>query len=348
MISKLARIGTSGKNPSNAERDLHGVLDKLCHLKPEVERIRVRMWDHKNACINTTELPIVMPDKMAMALWELGPRVFEFIFFGTMTRGQVKEYWDHVANSGAEWFREHPMFTFPRRDCLIPLSTYGDEVNTYRNSEVGTIVVLGWTSDFAYHRTAINRYLLLTTYSDYTASDFTYEDIMGEVGKRITRMVDPVERFPWSDQYQFMFSSNQGDLKFLLQKHYVQPYLNNEFCTFCDCQKTHADVSMTLGDMREEAAHRRTLVTHAEYLRRTTPLNSSLLVRAAHSLSFLCVCVCWSSSLYLELCILILVLYVAGSITSQIPGFHVHRFLHDVLHGQLLGTGKLLNGTAAI
>ena len=49
---------------------------------------------------------------------------------------------------------------------------------------------------------------------------------------------------------------------------------------------------MTLGDMREEAAHRRTLVTHAEYLRRTTPLNSSLLVRAAHSLSFLCVCVC--------------------------------------------------------
>ena len=275
MISKLSKIAASGNQPANAERDLHVILNKLT-IDFEIEEIPVRMWDHKNSRIVAAKMPILMPDKMAEAIWMTSKELFKWIFLGDMSRSEVADYWNHV-HSTSKWFQDHPAASYPR-EGLIPLSLYGDEVNTYKNSEIGVLMVLGWTSDFAYSRAPLNRYLLLTAYSEYISSDFTYRDVMGAVSERIKRMVDINESFPWSGEYNFMFSSNQGDLKFLLQKHYIHLYQNNEFCSWCHCLKTDpaGDASMTLGDMRSEARHRSTCISHDEYMNSTTPETSSL------------------------------------------------------------------------
>lgn len=274
MISRLARIATSGQHPSNAERDLHHILEKLS-LQIQPTEVDVRMWDHKNSRVVWTKVPVIMPDSMASAIWTMGGKdMFHWFFCGDMSHEQIEEYWNHV-HSTSEWFQVHPAATYPRRG-LLPLSLYGDEVATYKNSEVGSIMVLAWTSDFCYNRPPLLRYCLLTTYAEYLESDFTYNDIMSAVCDRIIKMTDIREQFVWSADYTFMFSSNQGDLKYMLHKHKLFSYMSNDMCSWCRCCKVHAQVSMTLGDMREDAAHSSTLISHQEFMQSTTPDESSL------------------------------------------------------------------------
>lgn len=287
MLRRLANIAANGALPNNAERDLHVLLTRTMGLHMEFEEVDVRMWDHKESKIVRTKIPVLMPDQLAMAIWKLGERVFEWFFFGDMSRSDVERYWEHVYST-SEWFQVHPSAHL-RRTGLIPMSLYADEVATYKGTEVGSIMVLGWTSDFCYNRSPLMRYMLLTAYSEYVASDYTYRDIMTAVCARIKFMVDVNNRFPWSSRFTFMFSSNQGDLKYMMQKHNLFPYNSNDFCSLCKCTKSGANVSMTLGDCRENAEHRNTLISHAEYIRATSPEERDLVIM--YIFVFMCGCV---------------------------------------------------------
>lgn len=272
ILRKLAGIATSGRMTSNAERDLHVILEKRSQLKVQLEWVPCRMYDPKNACIVQTSVPVLMPDRLAAAIWALGQDVFEYFFCGGMSRNEIKSYWDHVYDT-SEWYRNHPCST-QNRSCQIPLSFYGDGVTTYKNTEIGNIMVLAWTSDFSYGMDPELQYMLLGTYSEHCASGYTYNDIMRVVCGRVARMQDPSVRHPWSDAYSFVYSSCQGDLKFLRDMHNIHPYTSNRFCSWCQCEKAHQDVGMTLGDMREGAAHWATTVSNEEYLQ-CTPENQS-------------------------------------------------------------------------
>lgn len=269
MVHRLSNIATHGTLPNNAERDLQVLLAKTMGLHMELEDVDVRMWDHKDSKIVQTKIPVLMPDQLATAIWRMWEDVFERFFLGDMSCSDVEHYWNHVYST-SEWFRVHPSVDRPRSG-LIPLTLYGDEVATYKGTEVGSIMVLAWTSDFLFNRSPILRYFLLTAYSEYVASDHTHRDIMTAVCRRITSMVDGSKQFPWSSRFTFMFSSNQGDLKYMLYKHNLFPYNNNDFCSLCKCSKTTQEIGMSLGDFRESAAHIGTLVSHEEYIRATTP-----------------------------------------------------------------------------
>ena len=270
LVSRLSRIAASGKQPSNAERDLHVILQELT-LSIELEEVSARMWDPKRNCIVQSKIPVLMPDQLATAIWEVGKDAFEYVFLGDMDRTAVQKYWDHV-HSTSEWFQSHPAANYERQG-LIPLSLYGDEVQTYKGSEVGTIMVIAWCSDFAFNRSPLHRYMLITTYAQYVACDETYRDLMTAVCANVTKLVDKDSNYPWSGQYQFMFSSNQGDLKFLKENHMVHHYQSNAFCSWRSCVKNDqtGDIGMTLGDFRENAAHRSTLITNEEYMQATLP-----------------------------------------------------------------------------
>ena len=80
-----------------------------------------------------------------------------------------------------------------------------------------------------------------------------------------------------------MFSSVQGDLKWLNDRHNIHPYNAEFFCSWCNCRKVmkrqgeeDIDVSLTLSDFRETAAHRRTVITNEQYLEKTSEDNSPL------------------------------------------------------------------------
>lgn len=277
LVSRLSRIAAQGKQPQNAERDLHVILESMT-LKIEPDEVSVRLWDPKENRVVRAKMPILMPDKMATAIWELGEDVFKHVFLGDMSRDDVKNYWDHL-HSTSEWFRAHPAVSYPR-EGLIPLSLYGDEVQTYKGSEVGTIMVLAWCSDFAFNRSPLHRYLLITTYSEYMSCDETYNDVMAAVCDSIIRMIGNQHSYPWSKEFCFMFSSQQGDLKFLRMKHGIHNYNSNDFCSWCRCMKDDpaGDVSMTLGDFRETATHRSTLISNQQYLQSISPHERCLML----------------------------------------------------------------------
>ena len=227
------------------------------------------MWDPKRSDIFPTRLPVLLPDAMATAIWRQGEELFRWFFFGGV---DARVFWAHTYSTST-WFREHPASSRPWSK-LAPISVYGDEVCTYKNTEVGSVEVLAFSSDFCSRHPPLSRYLLLTCYSEHCASSYTYNDIMEVVADRITRMSDPnhpaYNSYPWRGAgYDFMFSSVQGDLKFLHEKHLVHPFQSNLFCSWCPCRKIDNNISLTIGAMHETAEHRQERVSNAEYLRIT-------------------------------------------------------------------------------
>ena len=278
MVQRLSKIAAQGTRPSNAERDLQTILQKAV-LQVVPEEVHARMWNPKTNTIVRAKVPVLMPDALASAIWKHDPEVFRWLFMADMSAADCRAFWDHTYAS-SEWFRAHPS-SAGDRSGLIPLTLYGDEVCTYKNSEIGNVMVLAWCSDFGHSRPPITRYLLLACYAEHQASVYTYKDLMLEVCKRVTHMVDDAVRHPWSPHYRFMFSSNQGDLKFFKDNHFIHPSNQNRFCSWCECMKDDPDgrPGMTLADFRETALHKSTRITHEEYMRRTTP-DTSLLERS--------------------------------------------------------------------
>lgn len=80
---------------------------------------------------------------------------------------------------------------YPLKSHLVPFSLYGDDVSTYRNSDVGNITVLGWTSDFTWGNSALLRYFPICVHSEHNAiADITMSDIMSHLVPQLKNMFD--------------------------------------------------------------------------------------------------------------------------------------------------------------
>ncbi|CAK9118459.1 unnamed protein product [Durusdinium trenchii] len=110
--------------------------------------------------------------------------------------------------------------------------------------------------------------------------------------------------FGWSDKgYCYMFSSLQGDLKWVHEKYGLHNFRANACCSTCGALKTADDLSMTIADFRPGASHVGTEPNLDEFYA-MDPCIFELATR--------------------------------------------DRVLHDCMHSQLLGTGKVCNGSALI
>ena len=261
LVKRVACIGSEGRHKSNSERDLQRIMKQLS-LEVKIECIPVRTYAPQQGVVVEKNMPIIFPDSMATALWKRGEKVFRHYFFGQVN---ARKFWKHCMDHCA-WFKQHPAAQYNKKSCLIPLSLYGDEVQSYKNSECGVVEVFGWCSDFADGQSPLSRYLPIFCFSEHLLADETWPDIWRGLLPRLHRMVTE-NNFPWSAAgYKFMLSSLQGDLKWLLQRFGVFNYMRNEFCSLCGCCKAHADNSMTVGDMRENASHVSTVRTHEEFM----------------------------------------------------------------------------------
>lgn len=67
---------------------------------------------------------------------------------------------------------------------------------------------------------------------------WTYDDITGPVVQRVQTMVDPSMINAWNgDGYMFVFSSLQGDWKFIKDQYKLHNYRANLFCSTCGVPK---------------------------------------------------------------------------------------------------------------
>lgn len=261
-----------------------------------------RMWNIAESKIEIQQHPVLFPLDLATALYEKGENIFQPCLICDV---DPQAYWKHCSEC-CEWFQNHPAKDYPRKDRLIPLSLYGDDVCTYKNSEVGSISVISWTSDFSYKNPSLLRYWPIAVFSEHTASEHTYPDIMKVVTENIRDMVDPTCLHSWSSTgYCFMLSSLQGDLKWVHDHYKLHNYRKNNPCSTCGACKVHENPSMQISDFRETAAHIGSQPDLEEF-------------------------------------------YADLPHEFTLPGAHPSRVLHDSMHSQLLGTGKVANGSCLV
>ena len=249
-------MGTSGKHAKNCERDFHTMLKTFSkRFGATIEVVKARMYNHETSQVEWQDIACLFPDTMAAALFQQGPRVWNHTMFGNRPPQEVLQYWEHCKQH-CDWFRGSTCYDYPNLSKLIGMSFYGDDIAAYKASETGSITCLGWSSDLSYKNSSMTRYFPICVYPDYSATEWTHDDIMSHVIARVRDMVDPEVIHIWSeDGSQFVFSSLQGDLKFVRDQYHLHDYRSNEFCSLCGAVKSHMDVSMTLADFRENASH---------------------------------------------------------------------------------------------
>ena len=280
-MARVAALGGHGASAQNCERDTHVLLRAAgITLDAPISKIKVRMYNHKKGRELPEDMFVIWPDDLAACIWRRGEDVFREFFCGTE---DISAYWDHHARF-CDWFKKHPMANHQPRSHLLPFSLYGDGINVFKQTQSGTVEVLGWTSDFVPTNHPMKRYLLINVYSEHHATESTFEDLMQALVPRLCRMVDPNAVFPWTASgYQWMFSSVQGDLAWICSKFQLFQYRSNEFCSLCPCVKNHPDVSMTLADFRESAAHRQTRYAHEDFISMTEEESRNLSTQSGQS-----------------------------------------------------------------
>ena len=274
----------------------------------QIDTCKVPLFNPKTELEFERALDVLYPDVLAEAIFNHSEDLFCKLFFAGTDAAQ---YWQHCEQY-APWWREHPASKVepPKRGKLIPLSLYGDEVQSFRNTEGGVVSVLAWSSDLSAGQPPLSRYFPISCIPDHYCVDRTYIELFKNVAKRLQVMCDPEqhEHFAWSAKgYQFVYSSTQGDLKWVCEKFSLHNYRKNGFCSRCACCKNHEDLGMTLGCFDINSTHRTTRINHEGFFAGIVPGDFHPVF--------------------------------------SIPGARLERVLHDVCHSQLLGTGKALNGS---
>lgn len=247
VVARLARVGGEGKFPGNAERDTHRLLHKLKpYLDAAISYKDVRLVDPSTFEVSWQKLPMILPHDLCLALWKQGEHIFRHCLFGDLTGEQVSAYWDHVEQS-CEWFQRHPAKSWPCRKNLAGVSTYGDEVQAYKNSDCGSVAVCAWTADLAYLNDPLLRYFPVAVWSEHTESEYTYQDVIRYVVRSFRKLGDRTADFPWLHHgYLLAFTSAQGDLKWINDRMGMHNFRSNDFCSRCFCVKVAASVYETL------------------------------------------------------------------------------------------------------
>lgn len=133
------------------------------------------------------------------------------------------------------------------------------------------------------------------------------QDILAGIVPRLQQMCGNGD-YPWTASgWQFAYSSTQGDMKWLVDHFGANNFRRNTFCSRCPCVKSHPNIGLTLGNFSEDAEHMKTRFLHEDFLEATPEEERSCLFK--------------------------------------VPGARFDRFMHDACHSQLLGTGKVANGS---
>ena len=122
---------------------------------------------HSSGEVEWRPVEVLYPDDLAEAIFNFSEAAFERCMLGDV---DPAVYWEHCADH-CEWWQRHSMRHYEKPERLIPFSVYGDDVNTYRNSEIGTISIIAWTSDFAFKNTSLLRYWPICILAEHCMTD---------------------------------------------------------------------------------------------------------------------------------------------------------------------------------
>ena len=127
--------------------------------------------------------------------------------------------------------------------------------------------------------------------------------------QRLSFLCNPDAGHPWqAEGYSFVLSAAMGDLKWQCQHYGIHNYRANRPCSLCRAAKCAPAVEDTICDFRPTARHLASEITHEQYVASLDP----------------------------------------ADVPVPMQFIRLERFLPDLMHAGLLGTGKCLNGSALV
>lgn len=250
-VARLSRLGAKGRCKSNCERDLHSSIAKLgLAVKAKISMKPVRVWSPVHLEVQEVDFPMLLPEDLCLAFWQMGESTFRRLLFGRMSPEETQQYWEHQLEH-SPWFAAHPAAEWGDFSKLASVTCYGDEVQCFKNSECGVISVLAFCSEMGWKSGPLQRFFLTTCWSEHLQCDETFADVIVHFHESMERLM--FDEWPWSKRgYLIALTGVMGDLKWIYERFGLHNYKKNCFCSRCCCQKIHQDLRQTLSNFSQD------------------------------------------------------------------------------------------------
>ena len=322
----LASLGGFGRHPQNCERDFHRFqkrVQKAHGVDIELLHVPITM-DHPKVGLQPHRVAFMCPHEMMAYLYG-EPAAWTHAIQGGDPDLDFGSFWQHYADTNAEWYMRHPVSTLPaeERARTIPLGLHGDDVHVYKTSARFKVMAMQWNSLMAHKLgSLLSRFCMFMLPYDLMAPGTLNEaleviswslqacfrgewpmfDHKGEVpqGRAKSMMGHKI-----AGGYRMALCQIRGDMKFLKELFvFKSSYAHNNCCHRCVASKTIPRFSfMNVSLPFAEWLHN--LYTHED-----------ILAKIGDRISALC----------------------------EVDGFHFSRVMQDALHGINLGPAAHLAG----
>ena len=335
-LELVARWGSSGKYPSNMERDGSRMLSR--HRKQD--GFHLEAWPMSvpaKPLRKKTSLPpgdmmidVLLPHEFFAAVYAAGPTVWHDVMLGPGGQEGLRAYWRHEWDK--EWVQKHPMLTeLERMDFTVPFTLHGDDVQVQNNSK---IYILQSSSALSRAPSNLSKLLvsaiLSRTMVKNKFSGITINETADELHKMVADSfrvllegvwpyVDYLRRpytgwrakkagTPLAGPWRAAFSHVRGDLEFKARVFNWNHYARFLICKDCMAHKPPGRLSFT--NLLPTAPCFEVPVSHEDWLLNTADIYLSPL--------------------------------------AAIPGFRKERVLEDWMHDVHAGCGKHLAACALV
>jgi hypothetical protein len=133
-VRALASLGSHGRWPANAERDLHRWTRDLWRYGLRLSEVPVTLHTGDQKTPGKTMLPVLAPDVLIRALLEAGPLQRTVSLTGSDGEAGLEAFWEQALKQPCCWHLESILAGRNRRRC-IPMVWHEDGAELFRNSE---------------------------------------------------------------------------------------------------------------------------------------------------------------------------------------------------------------------
>ena len=319
---RLSNIGSAGRNPGNADRDVRRWLRRqrlkdgmaLEPYDPPITQKRLRG-------LGTEIIPhsVILPHELFHFLHKAAGEVWNDGMLGPHGADGIAKFWRHEAEQ--EWAKEHPAMRRPQDMYrTIPVGLHGDGVRDVKEDK---ILVLTWNSVLSRAPSWSSRWLFTVLPQRRMAAE-TLEEVLKVLVWSLRVGLDgyfpvrdhagnpfPLNSWRWkmagkplAGGFRLAFSEQRGDLEFLAMVYGWNCYRHNNICH--RCWASSVDDNFAATDFTQTAGWRAATVQHKHYMDNVPP--------------------------------------AARSALTLVPGWHLSRVLGDSMHGINLGVAQHLCG----
>ena len=289
-IATGVRPVASISSDHNAERAIHRWAQRQAwrQLLPAVYQFQIVLngKDNLGTSPGLSTHAALLPHEVFASLYSQSPALFEYLMSGGSNN--VIDWWRNAQLCDSAWCSSHPgVANQPDPAKRIPLGIHGDDAGM---AGLESVLAITWGSVSGAQVSTLDTRIAFTMVKTREVIDVvTMDEIYGVLVWSFEALTSG--RFPSADHTGKLFSMThhpdryakrgdflaagivgcwsemRGDWKFLKEAYRLKEHYNNHMhiCHLCGVVKDTLNMGMIYTNFKQDALHRRTLVTSAEF-----------------------------------------------------------------------------------